>query len=115
MEVPEAISAHRSPAEVAGSQTQKNRPRIARIFADRAAELGPPRSHLALSGLLLLHCGSACGPVIVPVFKSKGIRVFNTLRSAQAVIFRTVRRILHLRTSRIASKSFNMQGEASAL
>ena len=53
--------------------------------------------------------GSACGPVIVPVFKSWKLRRFNGLQTQAARTTHANERFLYLRASKRASKFFNMQ------
>src|ERR1700686_1494977 len=70
MEVAQAVSAHRSPTEIAErtNRVDENLPRAA-VTSDS----GHPRRNREVSAFFCRH-GSACGPVIVPVFKTGGRR-----------------------------------------
>src|ERR1700694_5582606 len=83
MEVPEAVSAHRPPAEVIGQRQNRIRKDCTGSSLTRFMLTCDPRESGQIRARFLSY-GSACGPVIVPVFKSKKLRRFNGLRTITA-------------------------------
>jgi len=84
MEVTEALSAHRSPAQITGALKKTNRPRI---FTDRTGarfDAWVPQS----VGFTLVASWKRMCPVIVPVFKSKKLLRMNGLRTITGHITR---------------------------
>jgi hypothetical protein len=58
----------------------------------------------------MMEHGSACGPVIVPVFKSQKELRINGLRTITARIAHGNAGVLHLRASKRASKFSTCEG-----